>query len=260
MTSLTVRDARQFVQEAELPPAPPALRASRDPSLAPVFDGTKNQAAVVGSDVVSFVTGVTPERREAIVNSSLLAQLVAKHKIPDATRIKEWYDEYFDVLANIGWVIQHRDSAMYRESSKNLETHKAILAVATTVLGAAPTALALVKTTLDALRSMDKDSPWITIFNKESQHARTARFQVSLAHEDSAGQFMVTLMAFGLEAKSTITQVLFFRVKKNDAVLRHYSGEVTINTGVLDSVREPLKAKLAAHASQFIAKLPDLSG
>ncbi len=256
MTSLTVRSARQFVEEAELPPEPPARRAPRDASLAPVFDTTKNQAAVVGSGLVSFVSGVTPERREAIMNSSLLAQLVAKQKVGDETHLKEWYDQYFDVLENIGWIIQERNSAVYRESGSNLEIHKAIMSVAATLLGAAPTALALVRTTLEALQT--KNTPWITIFNRESQRARTAHFQVSLAQEDPTGQFLVTLMAFGLEAKKTITQILLFKVKKQDAVLRHYSGNVTINTGVLDSVREPLKAKLVAHANDYIAKLPDL--
>jgi hypothetical protein len=256
MTSLTIKSARQFVEEAELPPAPPALRGPRDPSLAPIFDSTKNQAVVVGSGLVSFVSGVTPERREAIMNSSLLAQLVAKQRVADQTRVKEWYDQYFDVLENIGWIIQERNSAVYRESGTNLEVHQAIMSVATTLLGGAPTALALVRTTLEALRK--KNTPWITIFNRESQRASTAHFQVSLTREDPAGQFSVTLMAFGLEAKKTITQVLLFKVKKQDAVLRHYSGNVTINTRVLDSVREPLKAKLTAHANEYIAKLPDL--
>lgn len=256
MTSLSVKSARQFVEEAELPPAR-RTRGPIDPALAPIFDSAKNQAAVVGSDVVSFVTGVTPERREAIVNSSLLAQLVAKHKIPDATRIKEWYDEYFDVLANIGWVIQSRNFAEYRENGVNFEAHKAILTVATAVLGPATTALALVTTTLNALRSMDENSPWITLFNRESQRANTARFQITLAQQDPAGQFMVTLMAFALEAKATVTQVLFFKVKKSDATLRHYSGGVSINTGVLDSVSAALQTKLATHSSEYIAKLPD---
>src|SRR5215203_247209 len=101
MTSLTVSTARQFVEEADLPPAPPAHRAARDARVAPIFDTTKNQAAVVGSGLVSFVSGVTPERREAIMNSSLLAQLVAKRKVGDETHLKEWYDHYSDVLQHI---------------------------------------------------------------------------------------------------------------------------------------------------------------
>ena len=217
-----------------------------------------SQAAVVGSEVVSFVEGVTPERREAIVNSSMLAQLVAKQRVGDPSKVYEWYDVYFDVLSHIGWVVQDRTFARYDAGSQNLEAHEAILAVATTLLGAAPAALAVVKSTLDALKAMNAGSPWITIFSRESQHAETARFQISLAEEDPAGGFFVTLMAFGLEAKSSITQVLFFKVRRNEATLRHYSGKVTINTAVLDGVRDKLREKLVGQADDFVKALPTL--
>ena len=71
--------------------------------------------------------------------------------------------------------------AEYRESSTDFDAHKAILAVATTLLGAAPAALALVKTTIEALQSMDSTTPWLTIFSRESQTSRAARFQ--MAHD-----------------------------------------------------------------------------
>jgi hypothetical protein len=207
---------------------------------------------------VSFVTGVTPARRKAIVNSSMLAQLVAKDRISDAQRIYDWYDVYFEVLGNIGWVIQDRTFADYHESSQNFEAHEAILAVATTLLGSAPTALALVKSTIDSLKSMDANSPWVTIFSRESQRASTAHFQISLAEQDPAGQFLVSLMAFGLEAKSTITRVLFFKAKASEARLRHYAGRVTINTDVLDGVGEAIKAKVIGHTADYVRALPDL--
>jgi hypothetical protein len=259
VASISVATAQRFVTQTELPPPRRRRRgAGVEGAVVLGFETAKNQAAVVGSDVIAFVNGVTVERREAIVNSSLLAQLVAKNKVSDPNRIYEWYDAYFDVLTNIGWVVQDRSFAEYHESSQNFDAHQAILAVATSLLGAAPTALALVKTTIDALKSMDASSPWITIFSRESQTARTARFQISLAQQDPAGQFLVSLMAFGLEAKSTITQVLFFKAKASEASLRHYSGRVTINTGVLDGVRDALKAKLTAHAADYVKALPDI--
>ena len=258
---VSVDSARSFVEGVKLPRA----KRTRDAAAAPIpmidqiFDTAKNQAAVVGSEIISFVSGVTAERRDAIVNSSLLAQLVAKQKISDPDRIYDWYDAYFDVLTNIGWVVQDKSFAVYHESSQNFEAHKAIIAVATTLLGAAPTALALVASALKALESMNESSPWITVFSRESQNAKTARFQISLAEQDAAGQFFVSLMAFGLEAKSSITQVLFFKAKANDATLRHYAGRVTINTNVLDGISESIKAKLSGHASDYIKALPDLN-
>jgi hypothetical protein len=213
---------------------------------------------VVGSEVISFVPGVTAERREAIVSSSLLAQLVASKRVPDAAKVYDWYDAYFEVLTNVGWVVQDRGFAEYEQKSKDFEAHKAILEVATALLGAAPAALAIVTKTLEALQSMSADTPWLTIFDRESQSARTARFQIGLAEQDADGQFFVNVLAFGLEARTKMTQVLFFRAKRQDVTLRHYSGRVTINTTVLDQVGDALKAKIAGHAASFISQLPDL--
>jgi hypothetical protein len=257
---VSVASAREFIDAADIPRVVRTRGADDQPKAVQLaLDSTKAQAAVVGSEVVSFVTGVTEERREAIINSSLLAQLVATKKVPDRTKIKEWYDAYFDVLTNVGWVVQDTGFAEYRESSDNFESHKAILTVAATLLGPATTALAIVTSTLTALQSMNESSPWITIFNRESQSARSARFQISLAEQDAAGHFFVNTMAFVLEASMNLTQVLFFKATSNAVKLEHHSGRVTINTGVLDGVREAIKAKLLGQANSYVSGLPDLN-
>ena len=258
MAAVSVASARDFVARAEVVPAARTRGATGSTTVDLALETAKNQATLVGSEIVSFVQGVTAERREAIINSSMLAQLVAKKKVADSTRMFAWYDSYFDTLANIGWVIQDKNFAEYKEKSENFEAHQAILSVATLLLGPAPTALAIVKTTLESLQKMDEDSPFLTLFDRESRHARTARFQISLAEQAVDGEFFVTLMAFALEATSSVTQVLFFKSKANEAKLRHSSGKVTINTGVLDGVAPAIKQKLADHAAAFVKQLPDL--
>jgi hypothetical protein len=125
------------------------------------------------------------------------------------------------------------------------------------LLGPGAAALTVVKTTLDALDSMDENSPWITLFSQESQSAKTARFQITLAQEAPDGGFLVTLMAFGLAATKTITQVLFFKSRKADVHLKHSSGKVTINTSAGSHPRR-IKDKIAKFAEKFIKGLPDL--
>jgi hypothetical protein len=188
----------------------------------------------------------------------LLAQLAAKKKVSDPAQIYEWYNAYFDVLTNIGWVIQARDFAEYAESSAGFEAHEAIINVATVLLGPGATTLAIVKTTLDALKSMSVDSPWITLFNRESKSATTARFQVTLAEQSADDQFLVTLMAFGLEAKATITQVLFFKFHSHEAMLKHYSGKVTINGHVLATIRADIRTRISSFAKEYVEALPPL--
>jgi hypothetical protein len=260
MNSITAASALDFVARAELPPIRRTRSSEADAGESePVLFATeKNQATVVGSSIVSFATGVPAAQREAISNSTLLAQLLAKRKVTDPRRMDEWYDAYFDVLTNIGWVLQDKSLSEYRESSTDFESHKAIMAVATTLLGPAPAALALVKTTVDAIQSMDSRTPWLTIFSRESQSARAARFQIGLAEQDASGQTFVSLMAFSLDARATITQLLFFKAKASDVTLRHCSGRVTINTAILETAHTAIKDRLKSHVSDYVRALPEL--
>ncbi|HCI13644.1 MAG TPA: hypothetical protein DFK12_06705 [Gallionellaceae bacterium] len=243
--------ARAFVDSIKLPPVARHLTRDIQPPNEIDYDELKNQAMVVGSEVVSFVKGVTAERREDIVNSALLAQLAANKKASNSDIFK-WYDAYFDALGQLGWVLQDSAFNAYEEQADGMEAHEAILQVATVLLGAAPTALAVITSTINAMKSMDANSPWLTIFNRESRTAKSSRFQIALAEQDESGQFMVTMMAYSLEAESSITQVLFFKIRKNKVSLKHNSGKVTINESVLSSVRDKIKAKLADRVGDYV--------
>ena len=261
MSTQSVTEARAFVQQAELPPLTRDVVAGRAAAPDFVFEKAKEQAAVVGSDVIGFVKGITPEQRSDLVNASTLAQLVAKAKVPAPQNLKdvlEWYKSYFNTLSNIGFAVQEQGFAEYTEDASTFEAHEAILEVAKVLLAGAPAALTVVTKTLESLKKMSADSPWITLFNRESRSAKTGRFQVTLAEPDATGGLLVTMMAFGMEAKATITQVLFFKFKKNEARLQHHSGKVTINSTVLTAVRDDIADKLKAHAKSFVAGLPPL--
>jgi hypothetical protein len=253
---MSVDKAAEFVRAAALPPIPASLEGVDPVDVS--LSQAKDQATVVGSDVISFVSGVTAEQRQDLINSALLAQLVAKVQVPDGTQIYDWYKSYFEVLKQIGWVIQNEQFATYQTGSEGFEANEAIIGLATTLLGGSPGALAIVKATLDSLRNMDANSPWLTIFNREGQTGETARFQVTLAQPDDRGQFLVTLMAFGLQARSTLTQVLFFKFRSNEAMLKHFSGAVSIDAEVLAAVRDAIRQKLAAHVKAYVRTLPDL--
>jgi hypothetical protein len=257
MSMDAVSDAKTFVQRAVLPPPPPAvLGEEKAPGEEAPFDAVKQQAAVVGSDVVSFVKELGPDQRKDIVNATLLAQLVASKKVPETKSlddVKAWYKEYFNVLAHIGFAVQDSGFAEYTEGGTTFEAHEAIIDIAKAIL-AGTTALPLVIKTLESLKSMNKDSPWLTIFHRQSRSANTARFQVSLADGDATGSFL-TLMAFGISAKATVTQVLFFRLKKNESTLHHQSGKMSINDGVLALVREDVAAKIGKFTKEFVAGL-----
>jgi hypothetical protein len=263
MSQVSVTEALQFVRTAELPhfersPFEKTTSGLERAAAEFDFDKTRDQAMSVGSDIVSFVKGVTEQRRRDITNCALLAQLIANNKVPRQHDALKWYDAYFDALTRIGWVVQSKQFVGHQENRDSFSAHEAILSIAATLLAATPAALAVVKATLDAVSKLDKDGPWITLFNQESQQAHSAWFQVTLAEQEEGGQFLVSLMAFALSAKATVTQVLLIRFRSNEVKLQHSSGKVTISATVLDAIRPEVEKKLAVAASKFIMSLPDL--
>ena len=56
-------------------------------------------------------TAASPEQRGDVVNATLLAQLVAKQRVPEPKTLPgliSWYEHYFDVLSRVGFAIQDR--------------------------------------------------------------------------------------------------------------------------------------------------------
>lgn len=260
MPNVTLNAARAFVLDVSLPPVdrahmPLLLDASADPS----FDAGKDQAVVVGSGVVTFAQGVPPERRLAVTNSLLLAQLVARHNVPDASNLADWYRQYTSVLANIGWLVETNSTTQTVDNSTDFDTHDAVLSIATTLLGpGAVTALKLVGATLDALSGVDNTKPWLTIFNRETRSVNTSNFQVALAQQTPDGHFVVSIMAFVLKGNTVSTQVLFFRAKQEDVQFSHYASDADIDVTILDSLEPDLSNRVAAHSKAYISQLPDL--
>lgn len=243
--------ARTYVARAL--PDSVLLGADEPPDLG--FDKAKEQAVLVGSAVLSFDVGVEADFREAISDSALLAQLVANKTNDVGTDPIAWFDAYFAVLGNIGWAIQARDTATYDIKADGMEVHEAILEVITAFIGPVPGAAALVKLALDSLKKMDADSPLITLFEKQSQHARIGRFQFTTVRQDATGGLLAEAMAFALNADRVVTQILFFKLSKSKQTLRRSLGTISLNREALVTLKPLIRKKVQAHMLDFVASI-----
>jgi hypothetical protein len=247
-----IREAATFIEQLELPPRPRRLRGAPAVESINDFDAQKDQAVVVGSDIVSFVAGITPQLRAAIVNSSLLAQLAANRKVPERNELRAWYDVYFDTLTRLGWQAQERGFSEHHETGEDFEAAKAILSIAGAIFGPTATALAIVASTLKAMESLS-DGPWFAVFERGSRSAKAARFQVSTVEPSSDGSSYISMMAFELDAKTALTQVLFFKYRASDVTLRHASGRVSVDSEILAAIAPAVAEKVAAYTRNFVA-------
>jgi hypothetical protein len=223
-----------------------------------VFKEAKDQAQVVGSGLFSFAQGVTPEIRDAVSNSALLAQLVANKEVKADDQPLEWFKAYEDVLANVGWAIQSRAWNDYTEGATAAEVHEKIIDIITVALGPSVAALALIKSAIDVLKAMNPDTPWLTIFSREAQHATIARFQVGLVEPGPNDDVMVTLLACLIKADTSVTQVLVFKFREARASFQANSTMVSINDEQAKFLLPKIRAKVRAYQTDYVSSIKDL--
>ena len=252
--------SRAFIQGVKLPAAPAGARTR---SRAAVTDTpplelktTEAQSLVVGSGLIAAAQNVPQQTREDLVNCTLFAQLAASAAVTDPQRIAEWYAAYFKTLTAIGWAQSDTQFEEYDFKSKTAEAHKAIIKVLTVLLGPQAAALLVVQTVLEALQSMNENSPWITLFDRQSKTGKSARFQVATAQIDPGGLLQVALVGFELVVKASVTQVLFVKYASNSTSLKYAAGKATIYEAALKDQRDALSARLAAYRAAYVAQIP----
>ncbi len=256
MDTQTIFNAQKFVASVDLSGVPKHSRRYFGPQpLRFIPNPDENQSIVVGSQLQAFEKGLDERMRQAIQNSVLLAQLVAQMKAPPDD-YETWYRTYFDVLSRIGWLIQEKSFNSFDSGAAQSDVHEAVLQLAATLMGGpATTAYQIVAATIGALQKLQEGNPAITIFSRETQHEQAAKFQVSVAEKESDGGLGVSLMAFRLQASTTVTQVLFFKFKSEEARLEHLSAKVGINQNVLEQVADAIADKVAKHIDGYVRML-----
>jgi len=251
--------AREFVKSIDLTGVPRGI-ISQDAATeaGEIFDKAKTQAQVVGSGLFSFAQGVDANVREAISDSALLAQLVANKRASSETAPLEWFKEYTTVLQNVGWTLQESGWTDHTAQGNAVEVHEKIMELMAVALGPAPAALAIIAATVNALKGMKPDSSWLTIFSRESQKAKIARFQVGLVEKEEAGDVFVSLVACLIEAQNAITQVLFFKYKNAKASFRANTGKISINRPSLIDLGPGIRSKVRAYQTDYLSTIVDL--
>lgn len=254
MTIITPNLSRQFIRQAKLAPAPRRARPlAEEPPIE--LKAAEAQSLVVGSGLIIAAENVPVQTREDLINCTLFAQLAASGAVSSPQEVAEWYDAYFKTLTALGWAQSDTQFQEYKFSSVNAEAHKAVMQVIAVLLGPQAVALAVVKTALDALQSMNENSPWITLFDQQSRSEKFARFQVATAQLDPNGLLQTALVGFQLKAKSKLTQVLFFKFSSSATTLKYAAGKATIYEAALADQRAEIAQRLAAYRRTYVGQV-----
>lgn len=248
-----VAAARMLIQQTDLP-TPAGLAADSPAGGLPELDMAREQTLVVGSEVLSFTIGVEAEFRRAIADTSLFAQLAANKQVGAGADPIAFFDAYLATMAGLGWIVQQCETAEFTYKGDGFDVHDAIISVITGFLAPIAGAADAVLKVLKGLREMDRDKPFIKLFDRRSRNGKIGRFQFTYVHKDEAAGLKAEMMAFALNASNEITQVIFFRLEKQRATLRRSLGTLSADTAVLAAIRPNLAAKVTAFRTALIAE------
>lgn len=249
-----IREAKSFILNAALVPSGAISQAAEESPDTP-FEAGRAQASVVNSNVVAFPGDAPVDVRQAVTDSMLFAQLHADHEVPDRNDVKAWMDTYFGALPKLGWALAGDSGNETEESALGSELHQKILEFLAVALGPATTALALVASALTSLQGMQKDSPWITLFNRRAKGAKAAGVEMTHADVNKDGNVTLKGTSVRLDANQQITQVLFFKFTSNSAKLYRRAVSMTIAGVTLAELAPDIHGRVLAYEKASILNM-----
>lgn len=241
---------------ANLPVGTPevALQPEDDTAVTTIDINKLPDGVVSGSNLIQFPKEATPELKSSIALSLLAAQRVATKDSVVRTP-QQWIDRHNAVLKDLNWLVEGGGKVEATTVNINVAVHDAILPFITAAFGPAAAAGSLILTALGQLKEMDKESPWITLFDRQSQRFDVTEYQfsaVTLTEE----RVNLNLAYARFSASFGKTQVLFFKVKDQTATFESAKQSLSTSSSLLLEMNDGLKAKLAGFTKTYIQSLP----
>lgn len=208
---------------------------------------------VTGTNLVEFDGEVDAELRSAVALSLLAAQRVASNDVVVATP-DQWLERHNTVLKNLNWMIEGGGSVEQTFDKVDVEVHDAIIPFLTAALGGAAAASSLIVTALKQLQQVNKDSPWITLFDSESRRFEVSEYQFTRVAVEQ-DRVVMNLAAARFDATFGRKQILFFKITKQHAKFRMANSSMLADAELLRMSSDGLKTKLARLTNKFLLEL-----
>jgi hypothetical protein len=195
--------------------------------------------------MTEFSKSVPQSIRPAISNSLLLGQLAADKAIAGNPDPVAWFGAFNSVMKKIGWQSTLSELNEQTISDKNAELHKAIIPVVTAVFGPGAAAGSIILAALNGLESMDRDAPWITVFQQKSNKVSAANFGLSYVDGGAGGGATLKTAYFSLQGAQILTQLLFFKFTSSSAKMKSGVAEMSLSAEAIATSGDVLQQKVA---------------
>ncbi|WP_211827270.1 hypothetical protein [Kistimonas asteriae] len=195
---------------------------------------------------------VEQQATKDVINSTLFAQLAASHDYDKNTQLAQWYKRYTEVMSIQGWDISDFDDSALASVSTDLSVSEAIFDVLKTAL-TDPSDKAMVNAAISALKKLEKEGPFISLFNHSAIGANRANFQSSFVTTDQHGLVSMNLGYLVVGFTDLSTTILFLRVKEGESWIKSHNETIKLDYDVFNQVRDQVIEKLGDNARSQVA-------
>jgi hypothetical protein len=247
-------DSLQYVKNLEMMDLNESFPVSKSvkPALDESIQEATEQSYLNAKSIVSFVSGISPQNRQDVLNSVLLAQLAANKQFPNENQSLEWYTAFVEILNRTGWVIDQAEFSRFESSDHVFEIENVIIDILVTAFGG--TFINVITKTLSAIKSLSDGDGRIKVFEKNTHSLSKGAFQIGVAIEEQ-GVVSLQIGTFLLTSTGEIKRILFFKTTKDKTSLDYCSRNGTFNESLYSQIRSAVEAKLGKKVTEYIAEI-----
>ncbi len=195
---------------------------------------------------------VGQQATEDVINSTLFAQLAASNDYDKNTQLTQWYERYTDVMSLQGWDISDFEESSLSSASTDLSVSEVIFDILKAALKD-PSEQAMVNAAVAALKKLEKEGPFISLFNHSAIGANRANFQSSFVTHDEHGLVSMNLGYLVVGFKDISSTILFLRVKEGESWIKSHSETIKLDYDVFNQIRGQIIEKLGDNARSQVA-------
>jgi hypothetical protein len=245
-------NALSFIEAVVLPSERIGLEDRTEGEIAPGLRLNQLPDGVVsGNTLIDYSSVSSPELRSGISLAMLFAGQAATAAMKEGDDEDDWLAAYKTNLAKLGFSVAQSAVTTSHFRKQGVFVHQAIIPFLTIAFGAA-TLGPVILAALSNLHDMDKDKPWVKLFDRESRRFQSRELFFAAVSSDAVNTSIRHVMA-RLQYVSDSTNILFFEITQAQADFESATTTMTANNSLLAVLEPVLRKKMEAAMFNFIA-------
>ena len=151
-----------------------------------------------------------------------------------------------------GWDISDFEESSLSSASTDLSVSEVIFDILKAALKD-PSEQAMVNAAVAALKKLEKEGPFISLFNHSAIGANRANFQSSFVTHDEHGLVSMNLGYLVVGFRDISSTILFLRVKEGESWIKSHSETIKLDYDVFNQIRDQIIEKLGDNARSQVA-------